>query len=127
MNKFYEAANVIAVFFILPVLIFLSFHARGQRDVVQYDQPQQVQPQYPGVQPDLTVNQPVQQPVQTQPVQVQPVTGVNPNPGINVGVGINPGVGVGVGVRPPERRPIIRPIFRPYGNQPRDIYDPYNQ
>lgn len=28
MNKFYEAANIISVFFFMPVLIFLAYNAR---------------------------------------------------------------------------------------------------
>ena len=44
MNKFYETANIISVFFVMPILIFLSYQARtpsSKADVIGQEQVQQ--------------------------------------------------------------------------------------
>lgn len=59
MNKFYEAANIISVFFFMPVLIFLAYNARSvtsekNRGVV-IESPQLPQLELPAEKPNLEV------------------------------------------------------------------------
>lgn len=82
MNKFYETANIISIFFFMPVLIFLAYHARGNAT---------------GAQPtnEIRAEQPMPQlpvlPLKPGQAAARPEINVTPTPE-DQGVGQQPGI-----------------------------------
>ena len=115
MNKFYEAANIIAVFFILPVLIFLANQARNNYKSAE---PMAIEERMPVEQLPEVVGVPMQptaQPIM-QPRVVQPHVGVQ--------LSVRPDAGPMIPTVQPERRPMMRQPIRQSMRQP--IRRPYN-
>lgn len=73
MNKFYEAANILSVFFVMPVLIFLGYNFRTNKsEVQQMPQIQQLQPNIPITPGPIVDSTPVPEKPSIQP-DVNPV------------------------------------------------------